>query len=137
MDSVLSSEEGDWAERKESEKNERYAMHRYFINQLSSSKGRTWECTQINFTVGARSSLKKTQFNDRLQLLGVTDSKVRDKIRATTVSKTLVLSDIMLKLFHVSILCSPEWALSSLPTDLANSQTSACQLFKKFTGLVN
>jgi len=51
-----------------------------------------------------------------------------------TVSKTLAFSDIILKLSHVSILCSPEWALSSLPTELANSQTSAFKLFKKFTG---
>jgi len=51
-----------------------------------------------------------------------------------TVSKTLALSDIILKLFHVSILRSPEWALSSLSTELANTQTSAFDLYKKFTG---
>jgi hypothetical protein len=50
-----------------------------------------------------------------------------------TVSKTLTLSDIILKLFHVSILRSPEYAVSSLSTELANSQTSAFKLFKKFT----
>jgi len=50
------------------------------------------------------------------------------------VSKTLALSDIILKLFHVSILRCPEWALSSLPTELANSQTAALKLFKKITG---
>jgi len=49
------------------------------------------------------------------------------------VSKTLVLLDIILKLFHVSILRSPNWALRSLPTELANSQTSAFKLFQKFT----
>ena len=43
------------------------------------------------------------------------------------------LSGIILKLCHVSILRSPEWALSLIPTELANSQTSASQLFKKFT----
>jgi len=48
--------------------------------------------------------------------------------------KKLALSDIILKLFHVSILRSPEWALSSLSTELANSQTSAFKLFKKFAG---
>jgi len=85
--------------------------------------------------VGARGSLKTIQFQERLHLLGVTDSKARDKIRAITVSlKTLALSDIYLKLFHVFILRSPEWALSSLPTELANSQNSAYQVFKKFTG---
>jgi len=32
MDSVTSSPEGDWAERKELEKNARYGMHIYFMN---------------------------------------------------------------------------------------------------------
>jgi len=76
-----------------------------------------------------------SQFQDRLCLLGVKNPKARDKIRALTVSKTLALSDIILKLFHVSILRSPEWAVSSLPTELASSQTAALKLFKKFTGL--
>jgi len=49
-------------------------------------------------------------------------------------SKTLALSDIILKPFNVFIVHSPEWALSSIPTELANSQTSAYQPFKKFTG---
>jgi len=92
---------------------------------------------QANFTVRARGSLKRTQFQDRFHLLGVTDFKARDKIRALTVSRTLGLSDIILKLFHVSILCSPEWALSSLPTELANSQTSAFLLCKIFTGPIS
>jgi len=136
MDSVTSSQERDWAERKELEKNVRYGIHIivYFINHLSALHGRPWNYTQANFTVGARGSLKQTQFQDRLRLLGVTSSKARDKIRVLTVSKTLALSDIILKLFHVSILRSPEWAFHSLPTELANSQTSAFKLFKKFTG---
>jgi len=140
MHSVTSSPEGDWAERKELEKNARYGTHICFINHISALHGRPWNCTQANFTVGAQGSLKQTQFQDRLRLLGVTNSKARDKIRALTVLKTLALSDIILKLFHVSILRSPEWALSSLPTELANSQTSAFKLFKKnsgpFSGLV-
>jgi len=134
MDSVTSSPEGDWAERKELEKNARYGMHIYFINHLSALDGRPWNCTQANFTVGAWGSLKQTQFQERLHLLGVTNSKARDKIRALTVSKTLALSDIILKLIHVSILHSPELALSPLLTELANSQTSAFKLFKKITG---
>ena len=109
-------------------------MHIYFINHLRALHGRPWNCTQANFTAGARGSLKQTQFQDRLRLLGVTNSKARDKTLALTVSKTLALSDIILKLFHVSILSSPEWALSSLPTELANSQTSAFKLFNKITG---
>ena len=134
MDSVSSSPEGDWAERKEVEKNARYGVHIYFINHLSALHGRPWNCTQAIFTVGAQGSLKQTQFQDRLRLLGVTNFKARDKLRVLTVSKTLALSDIILKLFHVSILRSPECAFSSLPTELANSQTEALKLFKKITG---
>jgi len=134
MDSVTSSQEGDWAEKRELEKNVRYGMHIYFINYLSTLHGRPWNCTQAIFTVGARGSLKQTQFQDRLRLLGVTNSKARDKIRVLTVSKTLALSDVILIPFHISILRSPEWALSSLPTELASLQTSAFKLFKKITG---
>jgi len=79
MDSVSSSPEGDWAERKELEKNARYGMHIYFINHLSALHGRPWNCTQANFTVGARGILKQTQFQNRLRLLGVTNSKARGK----------------------------------------------------------
>jgi len=109
-------------------------MHMYLINYLSALHGRPWNCAQANFTVEAQGSFKKTQFQDRLCLLGVTNCKARDKIQVFTVSTILALSDIILKPFHVSILRSPEWAFSSLPTELANSQTSAFKLFKKFTG---
>jgi len=133
MNSVTSSE-GDWAEMKELEKNERYGMHIYFMNHLSALHGRPWNCTQANFTVGARGTLKQNQFQDRLRHLGVTNSKARNKIRVLTVSKILALLDIILNPCCVSILRSPEWALSSLPTELANSQSSAFKLFKTFTG---
>jgi len=59
MHSVTSSEEGDWVERKEHEKNERHGMYIYFINHLSTLHGRPWNCTQANFTVGAWASLKQ------------------------------------------------------------------------------
>jgi len=62
------------------------------------------------------------------------DGRSPHKVRALTVSKMQALSDIILKLFHVSILRRSDWALSSLPTEMANSQTSAFRLFKKFTG---
>jgi hypothetical protein len=39
MDSVTSSDEGDWAERKELEKNEKYGMHLYFIDYLGALGG--------------------------------------------------------------------------------------------------
>jgi len=45
MDSVSSSPEREWAERKELEKNARYGMHVYFINHLSAIHGRPWNCT--------------------------------------------------------------------------------------------
>jgi len=80
MDSVSSSPEGDWVERKDFEKNARYGMHIYFINHLSALHGRAWNCTQANFTAGARGSLKQTHFQDRLRLLGVTNPKAREKI---------------------------------------------------------
>jgi len=127
MDSVTSSKEIDWAEKKELEKDERYGMHIYFINHLSTHHGRPWNCTQANFTVGARGSLKQTQYQDRLRTFGVTNIKARDKVRLLTVSKTLALSDIILKLFHVSILRSTEWALSSLPMELANVSIQTLQ----------
>ena len=50
-DLVISSQEEDWAEKKELEKKVRYGMHIYFINQLSALHGRPWNCTQANFTV--------------------------------------------------------------------------------------
>jgi len=89
MDSMTSSEEGNWAERKKSEKNARYAHYQYFINYLSAQRGRQWKCTQINFTVGVRSSFEESQFEERLTLLGVSSSKARDKICILRVSKTL------------------------------------------------
>jgi len=67
MDSVTSSEEGDWAEIKELEKNERYGTDMYFINYLSALHGRSWNCTEANFTVGACGSLKKTPFRHHPQ----------------------------------------------------------------------
>jgi len=86
MDSVTSSDEGDWAERKELEENEKYGMNLNFINHLSALHGRLWNCSQANFTVQARDFLKRTQFQDRLCLLGLKNSKARDRIRALTLS---------------------------------------------------
>jgi len=80
MDSISSSDEGDWAERKKLDNNERYGLHRYFIHHLSAMKGKPWNCSQIKFTVGAHGSLKRKQFQDRLQLLGVTKLKAKGKI---------------------------------------------------------
>jgi len=130
MDSVSSSPEGDWVERKELEKNARYGIHIYFINHFSALH----VLGTVHNPTSQREHGATCDFQDRLRLLGVTNPKAREKIRALTVSKTLALSDIILKPFHLSILRSPEWALSSLPTELANSQTAALKLFKKITG---
>jgi len=66
-----------------------------------------------------------------LILLEVTNKKSRDRIRILTVSRTLVLFDIILKIFHTAILRGSEWALSSLPTAMSNSLTERYHLFKK------
>ena len=42
------SEEGDWSERKEAEKDATHVHHLYFINFLSAQRGREWKCKQIN-----------------------------------------------------------------------------------------
>ena len=57
MDSVLSSDEGDWAEGKEVEKSERYGLHRYCINNLSALSGRPWNCSLINFVFFERTDI--------------------------------------------------------------------------------
>jgi len=75
--------------------------------------------------------------NDRCKrrlLQSIGNSKARQQTRSLTVSKTLALSDIILKLFHTSILRSPEWALSSLPIEISNTRTARLFLFKKITG---
>ena len=59
----------------------------------------------------------------------VSNSNARDNMHMLTVFKILALSDIILKLFHTSIL-RPEWALSSLPTAVFNIQTARLHLFK-------
>jgi len=82
MDTVESSEDGDWAEQKETEKNDRY----YFINLMCSQRGRPWSTIQVNFTVSVRGSINGTQFDERLTSLGVRNSKVRQQIRSLTVS---------------------------------------------------
>jgi len=62
MNSVSSSDEKDWPEQKELEKNERYGLHHYFINHLSALTVRPWNCSQINFTVGACALLGRSNF---------------------------------------------------------------------------
>jgi len=82
--------------------------------------------------------LKESQFDERLIRLGVSNSKARDNIRILTMSQTLALSDIILNLFHTSILRSPERDLILLPTLQHSNRTTS--LHKKihgtFSGLI-
>jgi len=74
MDSQKSSPEDleDWAEKRNIAKNLRYENHRSFLEKYSDCKlGRLrWTCTQANFTVGVRGSIKSEDFNSRLASLG-------------------------------------------------------------------
>ena len=129
-------EPGDWAEEKDSFKNLRYENHRNFLEVYSRRKlGRLrWTCTQANFTVGARGSIKTEDFDARLAGLGIPDKKVRRVIAVRTVRKTLKLSDAMLSIFHLSIRTNPEWAKHAVSDTLVNTSTVRYNLFKTFTG---
>ena len=135
MDLVTSSDEGDWAETKELAKNERYRMHIYFSIILAPSMADLGTAQKPTSQLEQAAPSRRPNFKtDSAFSDSVTNSKASEKIRVLTVSKTLTLSDIILKLFHVYILRSPEWALISLPTELANSQTSALILMAFITG---
>ena len=70
MDSQKSSPEepADWAEKKDIAKDLRYDNHRIFLKEYSDRKlGRLgWTCTQANFTVGVRGSIKSEDFDSWL-----------------------------------------------------------------------
>jgi len=129
-------EPGDWAEEKDSLKNLRYENHRSFLEEYSRRKlGRLrWTCTQANFTVGVRGSIKTEDFDTRLAGLGIPEKKVRRVIAVRTVRKTLELSDAMLSIFHLSIRTNPEWAKHAVSDTLVNTSTVRYKLFKTFTG---
>ena len=129
-------EPGDWAEEKDSFKNLRYENHRNFLETYSKRKlGRLgWTCTQANFTIGARGSIKTEDFDTRLAGLGIPDKSVRRVIAVRTVRKTLELSDAMLSIFHLSIRTNPEWAKHAVSDTLVNTSTVRYNLFKTFTG---
>ena len=129
-------EPGDWAEEKDFTKNLRYENHRNFLETYSNRKlGRLrWTCTQMNFTIGARGSIKTEDFDARLAGLGIPDKSVRRAIAVRTVRKTLELSDAMLSIFHLSIRTNPEWAKHAVSDTLVNTSTVRYNLFKTFTG---
>ena len=97
----------DWAKKKDIAKNLRYKHHRAFLEEYSDRKlGRLrWTCTQANFTVGVRRSIKSEDFDSRLAGFGVNEEKVRD----------------------------PEWAKHAVSETLANTSTERYNLFKKIT----
>jgi len=110
MDSVTSSDNGDWAERKELEKNERYGLHRYFINYLSALSGRPWNCLHGWSTLLSQENLISRKTSPS-RADGFQSQKQNPNAYCVKNSSFVWL---ILKLFHVSILRSPEWALSSL-----------------------
>ena len=62
----------DWAEKKDIAKDSRYENHRLFLEEYSSRKlgSLRWTCTQVNFTMGVRGSIKTEDFGSRLASLG-------------------------------------------------------------------
>lgn len=126
----------DWAEKKDIAKDSRYENHRSFIEEYSSRKQGSlrWKCTQANFTVGVRGSIKTEDFNKRLEGLGIQGKKIRDEITTRTVRKTLEISDAMLTTFFLAVNTNPEWAKHAVSKVLANTSTERYHLFKKFTG---
>ena len=100
------------AEKKDIAKHLHYAHHRTSLEEYSDRKlGRLrWTCTQTNFTVGVRGSIKSEDFNSWLAGIGVHEKKVWEVIATHTVRKTLELLDALLKIFHMSIRTNPELA---------------------------
>ena len=125
MDSWEDSPEepADWAEKRDIVKNPRYEHHRAFLKEYSDRKLRRlrWTCTQANFTVGVRRSIKSEDFDSRLAGLGVHEEKVREVIATCMVRKKLEIPDAMLRIFHMAIRINPEWAKQAVSETLANT----------------
>ena len=101
---------------------------------MSKRQGTTWTTTQYKFTVGVRGSAIEAAWEDRLTRLGVSNAKTRDVIRQQAIRKTLELSDVILRQFHVAMHTSPEWALQALSNDISNTTTERFKLYRKFLG---
>lgn len=133
MDSQKSSPEdlADCAEKKDIAKNLRYENHRIFLEEYSDRKlGRLrWTCTQANYTVGVRGSIKSEDFDSGKSRVPVQEKKSERLL----VRKTLELSDAMLRIFHMSIRTNPEWAKHAVSETLANTSTERYNLFKRFS----
>ena len=124
----------DWAQDKDLEKDTRYARHLEYIRWVSKKQGMTWTTAQYNFTVGVRGSAIEAAWEDRLTRLGVNNAKTRDVIRWQAIRKTLELSDVILRQFHVATHTSPEWALQALSNDISNTTTEHFKLYRKILG---
>jgi len=129
-------EPADWSEDTDFVKSLSCEKHRSFLEEYSKRKfGRLrWSCTQANFTVGVRVSIKTDDVDTRLAGLGIPEKKVRQVIAVRTVRKTLELLDAMLSIFHLSIRTNPEWAKHAVSDTLVNTSTVRYNLFKTFTG---
>ena len=124
----------DWAQDKDLEKNTRYARHLEYIWWASQRKGRIWATAQYNFTVGVRGSAIEAVWEDRLSKLGANNAKTRDVIRRQAIRKTLELSNVSLRQFHVAMHTSPQWSLHALADDISNTTTDRFNLYRKITG---
>jgi len=63
---------------------------------------------QYNLTVGVRGSAIEAAWEDWLTKPGVNNAKTRDVIQRQAIRKTLELSDVILRQFHVATHTSPE-----------------------------
>ena len=61
--------------------------------------------------MGVQGSAIETAWENRLTKLGVNNAKTHDVVRRQAIRKTLELSDVILRQFHVATHTSPEWAL--------------------------
>ena len=103
------------AKKKDTAKNLRYEHHRAFLEEYSERKqGKLkWSCSQSNFTVGVRGSIKSDDFDSRLAGLrvGVNEKKVREVIATRPIRK-----------FHMAIRTNPEWVKHAVAEERANSE---------------
>ena len=123
--------------RKEEEKDERYRLHRDFIQSTleklsgnsTEDKQESWRVKQINFTVGVRGHLHTKSFQQRLRTLGVSSLKSQEKIRKAVVRRALEVHDLMLKCYYQAKFGPPDrdWDSLALIKARATSLPSSSQ----------
>ena len=67
--------------------------------------------------------IKADNFDSRLAGLRDNKKKVREVVATRTVRKTLEISDVLLKIFHMAVRTSPEWAKHAVSELLASTST--------------